>query len=275
MFTSTEMAARIERADCRLLTDAATAIRDRRGVDVFLVEIAGGVAAYTVENSPFNKLAGLGFGGPVDVAELEAVECAFAERGAALQVELSSLAEPSVGALLSGRGYVLQGFENVLGRSLPGDSPAAVPEGIEIAPIEMAEFETWLDVVVTGFATPDTQGVPSHESFPRDVLGQVIRDMVSAGGFTLLLARRGGEPAGGASMRVCDGVAHMCGAATLPEHRRRGIQTALLSERLRAAGSAGCDLALVTTQPGSKSQQNVQRHGFELLYARAMLVRDS
>ena len=31
---------------------------------------------------------------------------------------------------------------------------------------------------------------------------------------------------------------------------------------------------MVTTQPGSKSQQNVQRQGFELVYARAVLVRE-
>lgn len=274
MFSSTALAARIERADCRLLTDAARAIGDRGGEDVFVREVAGGVAAYTVESSPFNKLAGLGFGGPVDVAELEVVERAFADRGAALQVELSSLADPSIGALLTGRGYVLQGFESVLGKSLPAEVSRPLPAGIEIAPIEAAEFDTWLDVVVTGFATPDTQGVPSHESFPRDVLERVISDMVTAGGFTLFLARRGAVPAGGGSMRVAEGVAHMCGASTLPEHRRRGIQTALLRDRLRAAGSAGCDLAVVTTQPGSKSQENMHRHGFVLLYERAILVRD-
>ena len=39
------------------------------------------------------------------------------------------------------------------------------------------------------------------------------------------------------------------------------------------ANSAGCDLAVVTTQPGSVSQQNVTREGFALLYARAVLVR--
>ena len=31
--------------------------------------------------------------------------------------------------------------------------------------------------------------------------------------------------------------------------------------------------AVVTTQPGSKSQQNVQRRGFHLLYTRAILVK--
>jgi hypothetical protein len=45
----------------------------------------------------------------------------------------------------------------------------------------------------------------------------------------------------------------------------------LLEHRLAAAAAAGCSLAVVTTQPGSKSQQNAQRRGFALLYARRAL----
>jgi len=65
-----------------------------------------------------------------------------------------------------------------------------------------------------------------------------------------------------AEMRLCYGVAQLCGAATLPAHRRRGVQSALLASRLHDAARQGCDIAVVTTQPGSKSQQNVQRQGF-------------
>jgi hypothetical protein len=39
------------------------------------------------------------------------------------------------------------------------------------------------------------------------------------------------------------------------------------------AAAAGCDLAVIVTQPGSKSHQNAQRQGFHLLYTRAVLVR--
>jgi len=53
------------------------------------------------------------------------------------------------------------------------------------------------------------------------------------------------------------------------------VQSALLAARLEIAGQAGCDVAVVTTQPGSKSQENVQRQGFELLYTRAVLVRSA
>jgi hypothetical protein len=45
-----------------------------------------------------------------------------------------------------------------------------------------------------------------------------------------------------------------------------------LAARL-AATAAGCDVAVITVQPGSKSQQNAQRRGFDLLYNRAVLVK--
>ncbi|MCX4538489.1 hypothetical protein [Streptomyces sp. NBC_01669] len=44
--------------------------------------------------------------------------------------------------------------------------------------------------------------------------------------------------------------------------------------RLADAAAAGCDFAVVTTQPGSTSQHNAQRHGLHLLYTRAGLVKD-
>jgi hypothetical protein len=47
----------------------------------------------------------------------------------------------------------------------------------------------------------------------------------------------------------------------------------LLDRRLADAAGAGSDLAVVTTQPGSKSQENVQKKGFSLLYARAILIK--
>jgi GNAT superfamily N-acetyltransferase len=79
--------------------------------------------------------------------------------------------------------------------------------------------------------------------------------------------------AGGGAVRISDGLVQLAGAATLPSHRRRGVQSALLRARLLDAARQGCDLAVVTTEPASKSQENVQRAGFALLYARAVLIR--
>ncbi len=98
------------------------------------------------------------------------------------------------------------------------------------------------------------------------------RDMAAAGAVRYA-ALRAGIIAGGATMRIAEGIAQLTGAATAPAHRRRGVHTALLSARLADAGAAGCEVAVITTQPGSKSQQNAQHQGFDLLYTRAVLTK--
>jgi ribosomal protein S18 acetylase RimI-like enzyme len=273
LFVSCELAARIEAAECRLLRDG-TAAFVRRGADCLVQPLAGGIAVFTVPGSPLNKIAGLGFSGPLDPAELAGIERACAERGMPVLVEVSTLADPSIAAMLSGRGYVLRGFENVLGRALPAEIAMRADCDVEVARSDDDELATWIDVAVTGFATPDLQGVASPESYPRELIEPVIADFARTEGFVRYLARRGGAPVAAASMRTHRGIAQLCGAATLPEHRRRGAQTALLARRLADAAEAGCDVAVLTAMPGSKSHENAQLQGFALLYARAVLVCD-
>jgi GNAT superfamily N-acetyltransferase len=203
---------------------------------------------------------------------LDEIERAFAACSGQVQVELSNLADPAVGVLLTERGYRLTSFENVLGVAIEHNPEQVRPPGIDVRVSEEDEFDGWLEVVAEGFAHTDSQGVPSHEDFPRSVLERAERDCAAAG-VVRYVALCDGVIAGGASLRTVRGVAQLLGAATAPAYRRRGIHSALLSARLVAAATAECDIAVVTTQPGSKSQQNVQRRGFDLLYTRAVLVR--
>jgi GNAT superfamily N-acetyltransferase len=273
LFCDTALAARIERVEVELVAAAGAAAR-RRGADPagFTIPIAGGVACFAEVGSPLNKVAGLGFAGVPDAEALAGVERAFAERGTPVQVELATLADPAVGDLVTGRGYRLVSFENVLGRALTGSPGRVAPPGVEVGPCAADEAGTWADVMADGVLHPDTEGVPSHEEFPRDVLARAEQDLFAAGQHRYL-ARLDGVVAGGASIRMSRGVAQFTGAATAPAHRRRGVQSALLSARLADAAAAGCDVAVITTQPGSRSQHNAQRRGFDLLYTRAVLVK--
>jgi GNAT superfamily N-acetyltransferase len=180
--------------------------------------------------------------------------------------------DPSIGDLLTGRGYRLVSFENVLGRPLDGEVERVAPPGVEVRPSGDDEFDRWLDVSVDGTAHPDDQGVPWQEEFPRDVYERAERDLAAAG-VARYLVSVDRVVAGAAGLRIADGIAQLAGAATVPAYRRRGVHSALLSARLADGADAGCDIAVVTTQPGSKSQQNVQRRGFDLLYTRAILVK--
>jgi ribosomal protein S18 acetylase RimI-like enzyme len=270
MFCSTELAARIERAEADLIGAAGRAAHQRSGAG-FTIDVAGGVACFAEADSPFNKVAGLGFDGVPTAAELAEIELAYATVGSPVQVELAHLGDSTIGALLTAGGYHLESFENVLGLALAPDRDRSVPLGIEVRRSGDDEFDAWLDVVADAVESPDLQGVPWHQEFPREIYLRAERDLAAAG-VLRYAAVRDDVLAGGAGLRLTDGVAQFAGAATSPAQRRRGIQSALLSARLADAGAAGCDVAVITTQPGSKSQENAQRQGFALLYTRAVLV---
>lgn len=267
IFTSTDLAKRIELADCEILTEGAR-VAGRHSPDTFARPICGGTAAYAGPNAPFNKIAGLGFE-PLEASELEAIEREYAQRECPVQIELATLTDPSIMQTLVSRGYQPMGYENVLGFDLSRD----IEPGADIDIQADSDLDAWITLIVDGFASVDTQGVASHEHFPREAAERAIGDMVACPGFTRFTALLDGAPAGAASMRLASDLAQLTGAATLPAHRRRGVQSALLAHRLRLAKDAGAELALITTLPGSKSQENAHKRGFELLYARAHFVK--
>ena len=276
LFCATALAHRIERAETRLIVDAGHAAQVRSGSDGFRIPVAGGMACFAEPDSPFNKVVGLGFDGVPGADELDAVEKAFAAHDAPTQVELAHLAESAVGELLSDRGYRLESFENVLGIALDSDDDTdpelVTPPGVEVRLSTDDELDAWIAAVTDGAVHPDAQGLPWHDEFLREAIENAERDFAAAGG-TRYAAFRDGVLAGGADFRITDGIAQLAGAATAPAHRRHGVQSALLAARLADARTAGCDVAVIVTQPGSKSQQNAQRRGFDLLYTRATLVK--
>ena len=287
MFADVLLAARIERAEARLSADVAgTALALGLAPGVFVEEVGGGMAVYAGAGSPVNKVIGAGFAGPPDPVRLSSIEALFQTRGAPVQAEVATLADPSWHTCFGSRGYRVVGFENVLGLSLdgaggPGTGQESAGRGpCAAGPITVVECsgppddETWLDVVATGFGQPDeVPAAPAGQEFPREIIEATFRGFIRAPGFRRYLALVDGVAAGGAALREWQGIAGLCGASTLPAFRRRGVQTALLVARLAAARGRGCDLAVVTTAPGSKSQQNAERNGFRLLYARALHVR--
>jgi hypothetical protein len=248
LFCDTALAGRIERAEAQLISRASKAARGRSGTAGFVMPLAGGVASFAEEGSPFNKIAGLGFGGVPGAAALGETERAFAVCGAPVQIELAHLADPAIGALLTMRGYRLTSFENVLGRAIDGRPAPVTPPGVEVRRSGDAKFEAWLEAVADAVAQPDTQGVPAHEEFPREVIKAAERDFAVAGVLRYAALR--------------DGVIAAAPASTWPR-----------ASRSSPARRPFPRTAVVTTQPGSKSQQNAQRQGFDLLYTRAILVK--
>ena len=86
-------------------------------------------------------------------------------------------------------------------------------------------------------------------------------------GWRCWVAFDGDEPAGAGALFAAERVAYLGFAGTLPAHRGKGAQSALLAARLQAAEQLGCDV--VVTETGerrgdrpSNSYRNILRAGF-------------
>lgn len=260
-------ALRIDRAEARLSVAIAESAASPR---LHLVHaLAGGAAVLVRPGSPINKIIGAGFEGELDADILAEIEGRWRGHGEPVRVELASLASTAAAAQLGARGYRLLGFEHVMVRPI---GPADADREPEIPVVE--GDAAWFDTIVDGFAVADGSGAPV-DAHDRAAIEAVMRDFAAAEGFRRYGARMAGASVGAATMRLDDGLALLCGATTLASARRRGVQAALLTARLRDASRAGCSLAVVTTAPGSLSQRNAERQGFALAYVRAILVLPS
>lgn len=262
IFLELELARRLEIASHPAMPEQGTETDDGRGK--VELGIGGGVAVFGGVDAHTTQAEGLGLHGEMSAAELDRLEHFFHSRGSAVVVELCPLADASLLAAFGDRGYRIVEFSNVLVRSLAtADTYAAAAPGIEVRPIDESERRLFVETLAQGFAeyhlvTDDMMAMT--ESFSR---GE---------GKVMYLALSDGKPAGAGTLLLSRGVAGLYGSSTLPEFRKRGIQTALIARRMADARAAGCDMAMGVTLPGSGSQRNFERHGFRVVYTRTKLI---
>jgi GNAT superfamily N-acetyltransferase len=143
----------------------------------------------------------------------------------------------------------------------PVEKPAASALGnVRVRRTGPKEAELWASINARGW----THEHPELLNFVSEMGG------LSAGRPQSLcfLAELDGKAGAAAMLFINEGVALFAGAATVPEMRRRGLQAALLEERMRYAFDEGCDLAMMVAEAGSNSQRNAERKGFQIAYTR-------
>ncbi len=263
-FVDLEFARRLEMAEM-IFPDCLEAIRRYSPSDPVAAEhVAGGIAFFGGVTYPANQTVGMGLHGEVTAADIDRVEEFFHSRGVASTIVVSPLAHESLRGLLGQRGYGIAEFNSVLIRRISSREPFTIPAGVVIERVTADTIKPWMRALAEGFAQDITVA--------EDVFG----GFAALPGALSFLARIEGEVVGGCGGRVIPEarIAALFGTATLPEFRRRGVQTALIAQRLHEAAQAGCEYAVVSTHPGSGSQRNMERRGFRLAYTKAVMRRE-
>ena len=130
---------------------------------------------------------------------------------------------------------------------------------IQVRVIAGDEAEQW--------AQTSARGWSEHPEVIEMILG-FGRTFASTVGATGMQAEIDCQPIATGVVFIADSVALLAGASTIPNARRQGAQSLLLEARLRYAVEQGCDLAMMCALPGSPSQRNAQRNGFQIAYTR-------
>ncbi|MGA2644212.1 MAG: GNAT family N-acetyltransferase [Candidatus Sulfotelmatobacter sp.] len=229
--------------------------------------ICGGHMIFAGLGSPIGRATGLGLDGPFTAQDLDRVEQFYRSRHAPSQVDLCPLHDAAVFEMFKERGYGIAELNNLLYRKLDAaEKFPAAPAGCEIRRGRLAEARELGGIVERAFF-PD--GAP--EAF-KDLLTPLYQ---MDGAMTFAASFENKIVACGAGLVIPEHrVFALCGAGTAQEYRGRGLQTALLGVRLRAAAQAGCEYAVVVTQGGSTSQRNCERLGFSVAYSKVTVIRE-
>jgi hypothetical protein len=249
MFADLELARRLESTE----GFAGAAFVEARGGDAVWERIGGAYAMFDGAGSPLTQTFCLGMFEPATGSVLTQVEEFFRMRGAGVDHEVCPLAGVPLLHALIGRGYVPLEVSSVMFLDLTErrKEPALNPELIVRVAGEL-DRSAYSRAAVAGWGAG----------------GELAAVIADAAGYVGFLVEKGGCVIATAGLVLHDRVALLAGASTVPEARGQGAQRAGLAKRLRYAAEAGCDLAMIVTEPGGASQRNAERNGFRIAYTR-------
>jgi GNAT superfamily N-acetyltransferase len=259
-FADLELSRRLERTEGQSGKEFAEA---RRAIDpesgAAWMECAGAWAIFDGVYSPITQTFGLGLFEESDAAALDAIESFFRERGAPVVHEVSPLAGIVTVQLLCERGYRPVEFSSVMHRPVQRLDIEA-QSSIRVRVTDPDEARLWAETSARGWTSEYPELRESIEQF--GMLASARTNSVC------FLAEFDGQPGAAGALTLHDGVALFAGAATVPELRGRGLQSALLAARMDYAFDRGDELAMMVTGVGGQSQRNAERIGFKIAYTR-------
>lgn len=271
IFGSTDLAKRIETVQAHNQIDYAHAHQAMKPDSTHsAIHIGSGAALYAGAHSPLTQSFGLGLEGEIGDTvlekQLDTLEEFFFSRGAAVYIEVANLAAMNLTLLLGKRHYSVLEYSHVLGFDLSKLSPTA--STLQPYRLEESQIDAAADTIAAGFLE---QNVGEGE-IPPDFRELFVVSFRTEGSSAFAVTIDG-EIAGAGGITILNGIAMLSGASTQLKYRGKGVQQALIQARLQFARELGCDIAVVSTAPGTVSQSNMQKMNFDILYARTKFTK--
>jgi hypothetical protein len=211
-----------------------------------------------------NRVLGLGVGQPATEPQVDAIIDLYRANGSSgFAFQLSPAARPAeLPGWLLARGLGRAGnWAKMIRRATPA---GPVPSDLRIRPAGAGEAESFAAVSGRAFRMPPD-------------LSRALSGAVGGAGWRHYLAFDGDLPVASAALFVWNGIGWMGADGTLPSHRRRGAQGALMARRINDAGELGCRWLITETDEDTPDRPNTSYHnmvrtGFALAYQRPNYV---
>lgn len=269
-FADHALATRLESVEAAQLAAMVQTISERLPAKrAAALSVAGGSAAFFAPNMSISRAAGLGMRGPVEAADVEALEDFYRSRGTEARILVSPFAHASLLEHLGARGFRLVALDTILVLHLDpasGAQRSPAPAGdVTVRAAAPEDAADWVRTSLQAFSG-------SAEPAPRD-RAEIFEAAFHVPHVAYFFASVGGATAGTAAVFLHDNIGYLFAASTLDAYQRRGAQSALIDARLAFARERGCDLVFSGTEAGSASQRNFERHGFRPVGSQALLIK--
>ena len=254
----------IEQSEVDVLHSRLSAIKgingNPMGVDI---QRFGNATAFSVHNIPgpsFNLVKGLKDGDEKFVSDIIDY---YHGREIPVRFELTpSQTSPALLTYLSEAVFYQTDFQTTLYAGLSYEIKPNNPQ-ITLRRLKRNEFELFAEIYVKGFQMPE---------FLKDGIAENNEILYDNDNWNFFLASINEEPAGIGVLFNENGIATLAAAATVPDLRNNGVQTALIQERLNLAKLLNCTLVVGQAKFASVSQNNMERAGMKVAYTRAIWV---
>lgn len=258
-----QLAKRIEQSEIDYFNSRIRSIGERVGnPEGVEIKNFGGTTAFYIRTMPwglFNSVKGFSY---KDINQVEEIIQFYRERQRNFLLDINPIGTNSVMLKhLAAHGLYQEGFHSVL-YGLPNREEPILSPSINIREVKNKEdFEHYAEIHCVGSG----MSVEHKHHFINNNIG-----LLSKAGWKIFLASLNDIPAAVAVMHISDNMASCTLAATAPEFRNNGLQTALLRRRLYEAHLANCELVVAQASFGSTSQHNMERVGMQVAWTRAV-----